>query len=82
MNLNEKKKVWSLRYTPGNGDADEKIAAISDHLGISEVTARLIYNRGYLENDSVEAFLSPLPSGLHDPFLMKDMEDAVKRIFE
>ena len=82
MNLNEKKKVWSLRYTPGNGDADARIAAISDHLGISEVTARLIYNRGYLENDSVEAFLSPLPSGLHDPFLMKDMEDAVKRIFE
>ena len=39
MNLNEKKKVWSLRYTPGNGEADAAVRAIADGYGISAYAA-------------------------------------------
>ncbi len=80
MNLNEKKKVWSLRYTPGNREADAAIGAIADAYGISEVSAKLIYNRGYSDVESVKSFLYPDAEGLHDPYLMKDMYPAVERI--
>ena len=46
MSFNEKKKVWSLRYTPGNREADDAVRAIAAEQGVSEVAAKLIYNRG------------------------------------
>ena len=82
MSFNEKKKVWSLRYTPGNSNADEVVSAIAKANGISEVSAKLIYNRGYATADSVRAFLDPTAVGFHDPYLMIDMEKAVRRIWE
>lgn len=81
MSFNEKKKVWSLRYTPGNRDADAAVSAIASEHDVSEVVAKLIYNRGYL-GGSVGSFLNPEPSGLYDPYLMIDMDRAVRRIFE
>ena len=80
MNVNNKKKVWSLRYTPGNSEADAIISELSALLGISEVAARLIYTRGYRTKDAGNAFLEPTVATLHDPFLMKDMDRAVERI--
>ena len=80
MSFSEKKKVWSLRYTPGNRDADDVIDAIAHENGISCVSAKLIYNRGYCTKASVDAFLHPDASGFHDPYLMADMEKAVSRI--
>ncbi len=80
MGFNEKKKVWSLRYTPGNREADDVIDAIAYENGISKVSAKLIYNRGYCTKASVDAFLAPDASGLHDPYLMMDMDKAVSRI--
>ena len=82
MSFNEKKKVWSLRYTPGNREADDIVSAIAREHGVSEMSAKLIYNRGYTCGESVKSFLEPLPDRLHDPYLMKDMDLAVKRIFE
>ena len=73
MSFNEKKKVWSLRFTPGNSEVDGAISAIAARHGVSEVVAKLIYNRGYSEG-AVGAFLTPVPSGLYDPYLMKDMD--------
>ncbi len=82
MNLNDKKKVWSLRYTPGNSEVDTAISNIARDLGVSDVVARLIYNRGYSDAVSGAEFLSPNESRLHDPYLLKDMDKAVKRISE
>ena len=80
MNLNDKNKVWSLRYTPGNSEADITICNIAHDLGISEVTARLIYNRGYRSSESASGFVSTSVTSFHDPYLMKDMDKAVERI--
>ncbi len=80
MNINNKKKVWSLRYTPGNREADEMIENIEHGLGISNVTAKLIYNRGYKNAEDAKLFLASSDSIMHDPYLLKDMDKAVERI--
>ena len=80
MSLNEKKKVWSLRYTPGNSEADSEIRDISQKLSISEVVARLIYNRGFHDAESGESFIHPSMHSLHSPFELKDMDRATERV--
>ncbi len=80
MGLNKKKKVWSLRYTPGNSDADAKIREIARDAGVSEVVARLIYNRGHESAGAAEKFMNPSVEALHSPFLLKDMDKACARV--
>ncbi len=82
MSLNSKKKVWSLRYTPGNTETDAEIKKLAQALGISEVVARLIYNRGYCDTAAASHLLSPDIGILHDPYALKDMDRAVCRILE
>ena len=80
MNLHDKKKVWSLRYTPGNREVDVLIERIAEDCGISRVAAGIIYNRGYETVDAVKGFLASSVSDLHDPAQMKDMDKAIERI--
>ena len=80
MNANDKKKVWSLRYTPGNSEADSEIRDIAQKLSISEVVARLIYNRGFHDAESGESFIHPSMHSLHSPFELKDMDRATERV--
>lgn len=80
MNLTEKKKVWSLRYTPGNDAADAAVRSVALGRGISEVSAKIIYNRGYSSSETVEAFLNSSVTDMHDAMGMKDMDKAVERI--
>lgn len=77
-----KKKGWSLRYVPGDNAADEKICNIAASLGVSEAVARLIYNRGYKDVESADAFLNVNADVLHDPYEMRDMRHAVVRVSE
>ena len=80
MKFTEKKKVWSLRYTPGNHEVDAGVNALASELGISEVVARLMYNRGLSSPDVARIFLDASCDSVRDPYLMKDMEKAVARI--
>jgi len=80
MGLNKKKKVWSLRYTPGNSEADAKIREIARDAGVSTVVARLIYNRGYDSAEAVARFMNPTSDILHSPFKLKDMDRACQRV--
>ncbi len=81
MNFNQKEKIWSVRYI-GDADARKSVEALSKLLGVSEVCAELIYNRGYSCETEAREFLNANIDVLHDPYLMKDMDLAVKRIHE
>lgn len=55
---------------------------ITKYPEINSVILQLLHNRGLKDQESIDSFLNPnYDSGLHDPFLFKDMELAVKRIF-
>ncbi len=59
----------------------KKIKSLSQHLEISSLLARLLINRGLSDPDQAWHFLHPRLQDLHDPFLMKDMDRVVDRIF-
>lgn len=49
----------------------------------SSITSRLFAQRGLLEENDIAAFVSPdWDSGIHDPFLFRQMPAAVERIFQ
>ena len=58
----------------------EKIARLSKILNISNVISSLLLQRGIEDFESAKYFFRPDWSQLHDPFLMKDMINAVDRI--
>lgn len=64
------KEKWMVK----NKSADFK--AIAGHFGISEVTARLLVNRGLNDFEAMGCYLAPDISQLHDPQGMKDAGKA------
>jgi single-stranded-DNA-specific exonuclease len=49
-------------------------------LGVPEVVARLLHQRGLSDPEAAQRFLEPRLSHLHDPFLLTDMRPAVDRL--
>lgn len=69
------KKHWHLKaYDPTLSD---RLAA---GLRLSPVTARILASRGFDTVDAARDFISPALSGMLDPFLMADMDQAVTRL--
>ena len=68
------KAEWKLKNT----DANLKLMA--EVLGISEITARVLANRGIRSKNSAINFLHPNDSKLHDIGLMADTNKALERI--
>ncbi len=79
-NSNETLKKWELRSEKTQSDPD--IMAMADRIGISPLTALLIYNRGQDTPEKAHTFLSTLSGSYYDPFTMPDMDKAVCRILE
>ena len=69
------KKKWLLKEFD-----KERVLEISKKFKISPLTAIILYNRGIRNDDEIEKFLSKDLSVMYDPFLMCDMDKAVKRI--
>jgi len=68
-------KRWTLK------PAEERnINALSDALKIHPALCRLLAVRGISDYETAKTFFRPELSQLHDPFLMKGMQAAVKRI--
>lgn len=76
----KREKVWEEKYVFGNSERDAQIREMSERMGVSELFAVLLYNRGYCSVEKAERFLRLQQSDLHDPFLLADMTLAVDRI--
>ena len=76
----QRERVWSVLYSPDQGETDQKIARIAEKVGVSPITAQLLYNRGYDTPEKAYAFMNSNIHSLHDPYLMEDMDKAVARI--
>src|SRR5262245_21111764 len=68
-------KHWEI--IPGNPRDEEKLAAALD---IPVLAARLLVNRGITSLEAAREYLTPSLQRLHDPFLMRGMEEAVARL--
>ncbi len=69
-------KRWVINE-PGD---EETIESLSLALGVDQVVANLLVQRGIKTFDQAKAFFRPSLDDLHDPFLMKDMDKAVSRL--
>lgn len=71
-----KEKRWILRK-----DYDiEVVSKLAELLGVDEIIATLLVERGITTFEEAKAFFRPSLDQLHDPFLMKDMDLAISRI--
>ena len=69
---------WNLRtLTP---QEDELALNLAEELQLHPVIGRLLVQRGLTKKEELEKFFNPKLSDLHDPFLMPDMDKAVKRL--
>ena len=69
-------KRWVINE-PGD---DETVEALMKSLGVDRVIANLLVQRGVTSFESAKAFFRPSLEDLHDPFLMKDMTEAIDRL--
>ena len=69
-----------MRWTI-NQNSDQKIInQLSNELSIDTTLAALLVNRGIVSFDDAKNFFRPKLEHLHNPFLMMDMNIAIKRI--
>ena len=69
-----------MRWTI-NQNSDQKIVnQLSNELSIDTTLAALLVNRGIVSFDDAKNFFRPKLEHLHNPFLMMDMDIAIKRI--
>lgn len=67
---------WTLKAEPD----PKQVASLAAQLGVEEIIAKLLVQRGITTFEEARAFFRPSLGELHDPWLMKDMEKAVIRI--
>ena len=69
---------WQIK-TPADAGKASRLAA---ELGLDQVLANLLVQRGIETFEEARAFFRPQLEALHDPFLMKDMDKAVDRLHQ
>lgn len=66
--------------TPPTPELTEAANELSKATGISPILCRLLIQRGITSKNEVQKFFNPQLNELLDPWLMEDMDKAVKRI--
>lgn len=69
-------KIWKLKAKPD----EQKVFKLSKELDVSKAICSLLVSRGIDSFEKAKTFFRPQLSMLHDPFLMKDMDKAAKRV--
>ncbi|MEK6152966.1 single-stranded-DNA-specific exonuclease RecJ [Flavobacteriaceae bacterium 3-367] len=67
---------WTIKPKP----EQQQIDTLAQALGVDELVAQLLVQRGITNFSEAKEFFRPQLSDLHDPFLMRDMDLAVERI--
>lgn len=67
-------------YSELTDEQNEIKKRLAHELSISPVLAKFLVQRGIVTFDAARSFFRPDLSNLHDPFLMKDMRQAVDRL--
>ena len=75
-----RERVWTVVSNRNDPACREAVETVSARLGVSPVTAQLLYNRGYTTWEEADRFLRNDEGAWHDPFLMADMASAVERV--
>lgn len=70
-------KRWKIKVADG-----QKVNELSEALKIHPMISRILVGRGIETFSAAKAYFRPDVSQLHDPWLMKDMDLAVKRILK
>ena len=71
-----------MNWEVENIDSTKEIRDLSETLKVSNTTASLLVSRGIKTFEGAKTFFRPSLDDLHDPFLMKDMDNAVIRILD
>ncbi|HET8861009.1 single-stranded-DNA-specific exonuclease RecJ [Marivirga sp.] len=71
-----KEKKWILAEEPNSKKVDE----LSQAININSVLSKILVGRGINNYDEAKSFFRPSIEDCHDPFLMKDMPQAVDRL--
>lgn len=62
--------------------AESRVAALAEQINVQPFIAQLLIQRGIDDFEKAKHFFRPSLENLHDPFLMKDMREAVDRLTE
>jgi single-stranded-DNA-specific exonuclease RecJ len=73
----QNQRIWNIQRQD-----ETVIDDISSELSISKFITRLLVARGLDTAQKAKSFLKKETAGFHDPFLLKDMDKAVRRIHE
>ena len=68
------------KYQPPTPETKEAAKALATEVGISPILGLLLLRRGITTARDASRFFHPQLSDLYDPFLIKDMDAAVKRL--
>ena len=71
-----------MYWEVNSADSKKEIKTLSKQLNVCNTTASLLVSRDIKSFEDAKTFFRPSLDHLHDPFLMKDMGKAVKRILE
>lgn len=72
------KKRWIYKHTSNH----ESIVSLSKSINVNPYLAKILVQNGIQSYEDAKAFFRPSLERLHDPFLMKDMDEAVNRLCE
>ncbi|MBQ7322324.1 MAG: single-stranded-DNA-specific exonuclease RecJ [Clostridia bacterium] len=80
MEAKKRERVWTLHESKDDAGTTKDIRELALGLQMSELCAKLLYNRGFRTVEQAQRFLKNEETQLHDPFLLKDADLAVARI--
>lgn len=73
----ESKYIWRLKESK-----EELVSTIANHHQLSTIMATILANRNIVRDEEIKRFLHVDRDKFHDPYAMKDMDLATKRILK